>query len=368
MSKVVVSFRGIKAEFDVNDELTAGAVKRDLIISSANSQLLPSDIKLLFKGRPIDDDMEELHKLLEPTGKKVYKIIVMGRSSNEVNSIHDQHVQAKAHAPRIRDDLTRQGQRNEERRKIIGRQMLHQASKKEARSSVQTNSSPYGFGLVETFPNLPERDKARDILHQLANDPGVLACMKKHKWHVGSLLELYPEGKVGESEVCVMGLNKNKGQQILLRIRTDDLNGFRKMLSIRKVLFHELAHNVHSEHDGKFFQLMRQIEMECNELDWTQGDSLSSISDTDGGSGYTGGTFRLGGESGGIGTAVKVLSPRELRAEAAIKRMTAEEEEIQQHCGCGREATILPKSLLQPTSSSDHGSSGSRDETYMDTS
>ena len=67
--------------------------------------------------------------------------------------------------------------------------------------------------------------------------------MAKHKWNVGSLAELYPDGKVGESAVCVMGLNENKGQRIELRIRTDDLKGFRKILSIRKVLFHELAHN-----------------------------------------------------------------------------------------------------------------------------
>lgn len=31
------------------------------------------------------------------------------------------------------------------------------------------------------------------------------------------------------------------------------------MLSIRKVLFHELAHNVHSEHDERFFSLVREI-------------------------------------------------------------------------------------------------------------
>jgi hypothetical protein len=53
---------------------------------------------------------------------------------------------------------------------------------------------------------------SRDILTTLANDPGILACMNLHKWKVGSLAEPYPEGKVGESAVCVMGLNKNKGQ------------------------------------------------------------------------------------------------------------------------------------------------------------
>ena len=62
-----------------------------------------------------------------------------------------------------------------------------------------------------------------------------------------------------------------KGIRILLRLRTDDLKGFRKILSIRKVLFHELAHNVHSEHDSNFYKLMRQIEREVVELDWRAG-------------------------------------------------------------------------------------------------
>jgi hypothetical protein len=82
-----------------------------------------------------------------------------------------------------------------------------------------------------------------------AFDPAILHVMEMHKWQVGTLCELYPEGKVGVSEVCTMGLNQvrllgapqwgvlssdvlifgcggdwqNKGQKIFLRIRTDDL-------------------------------------------------------------------------------------------------------------------------------------------------
>lgn len=54
----------------------------------------------------------------------------------------------------------------------------------------------------------------------------------------------------------------------LLNVRTDDLKGFRKIQSIRDVLFHELAHNEHSDHDGQFYMLMRQIKKEVTELDW----------------------------------------------------------------------------------------------------
>lgn len=35
--------------------------------------------------------------------------------------------------------------------------------------------------------------------------------------------------QVGVSDKCVMGLNQNHGMKILLRLRTDDLQGFRKV-------------------------------------------------------------------------------------------------------------------------------------------
>jgi hypothetical protein len=42
----------------------------------------------------------------------------------------------------------------------------------------------------------------------------------------------------------VLGYNVNRGQEISLRLRTDDLRGFRKYLRIRETLVHELAHMV----------------------------------------------------------------------------------------------------------------------------
>ncbi|CAM9491291.1 unnamed protein product, partial [Hapterophycus canaliculatus] len=89
--------------------------------------------------------------------------------------------------------------------------------------------SPYRFERIETLPGLPEEETAREILESLAADPGVRAVLEKHKWTVGALCELYPEGKVGISDTCVMGLNQNHGMKILLRLRTDDLRGFRKV-------------------------------------------------------------------------------------------------------------------------------------------
>lgn len=41
---------------------------------------------------------------------------------------------------------------------------------------------------------------------------------------------------MGVSAKCVMGLNQNHGQKILLRLRTDDLKGFRKVCTLYSVV------------------------------------------------------------------------------------------------------------------------------------
>lgn len=69
-------------------------------------------------------------------------------------------------------------------------------------------------------------------------DKGIVGIMKLHQWRVGSLIELSP------AEKSILGYNRNKGQLIALRLRTDDLEGFRHYDAVRKVLLHELAHNV----------------------------------------------------------------------------------------------------------------------------
>lgn len=48
-----------------------------------------------------------------------------------------------------------------------------------------------------------------------------------------------------------------------LRLRTDDLAGFRAYNRIRETLVHELAHNLHADHDDHFkalnSELMKQV-------------------------------------------------------------------------------------------------------------
>lgn len=96
----------------------------------------------------------------------------------------------------------------------------------------------YTFGPIQVLPEFQEQDKARAVLERLKNDRGIIGIMKLHKWQVGALIELSPAQKT------ILGYNRNKGELIALRLRTDDLEGFRHYDAVRKVLLHELAHNV----------------------------------------------------------------------------------------------------------------------------
>lgn len=93
-------------------------------------------------------------------------------------------------------------------------------------NDVCLNTGPYTFGTYEAWnqPGLtPPPSEATKLLHRLAADPGIVDVMKQNSWRVGKLSEMPPEGKEGISPVCVLGVNINAGQEISLRLRTDDL-------------------------------------------------------------------------------------------------------------------------------------------------
>lgn len=144
--------------------------------------------------------------------------------------------------------------------------------------SVKLPEGPYIFCDFRTLelPGVklnPPASEALKRMHMLAADPGIVAIMRKHRWQVGIMTEMAPEGYVGISPVCLLGLNKNHGEEISLRLRTDDLKGFRKYETIKKTLLHELAHMVYSEHDSNFYALDRQLNQEAFALDWTRSRS-----------------------------------------------------------------------------------------------
>ena len=297
------------------------------------------DIKLILKGKHLNSNLQETIGSIP--GGTLAKISAIGSRQSEINLVN--HSQTDRNITRVVNDLNG---------------AVRRTDATTSRSSDRRHSQ-YCFGGIQTLPGLPNESTARSILEELSVDIGVLAVMEKHKFKVGALCELYPEGYVGVSDVCVMGLNEGNGIRILLRLRTDDLKGFRKILSIRKVLFHELAHNMHSDHDSKFYMLMRQIEREVVELDWRASKaktiggqmasnvSIPSESTSQQSRAYKSDVHRLGGgemsEDNVEGRTV--LPARVAAGTAAIMRISEEESQAERHCGSSavrHDTQVLP--------------------------
>lgn len=234
LPKLIISFRGTKYD-DFEWTMKSSLSDVTTYLSACVGDEEGMSVKLIHKGKVLlagDDDSVNLHTILSNlskqqingTSKKPIRLMAMGATVQETKQNDDAFRRAKSNAPRIKDDLSSAGKVEIAARQRLGRKMLQKAGDSSSRSSGHSTEKKYGFHRIETLPMLPEQQKAQEILKTLASDPGVLACMAKHQWNVGCLAELYPEGKVGESDVCVMGLNQNKGQKILLRLRTETIS------------------------------------------------------------------------------------------------------------------------------------------------
>ncbi|KAK4577142.1 hypothetical protein RGQ29_027590 [Quercus rubra] len=209
---------------------------------------------------PFSDEQAFL-SLQDTSIRKGKSIRMMGVSESEVDEVLQN---AKA-------DLRIAGFEEEEKR-------LRQRISDRSHASLKLPQGRYIFRDFRTLeiPGVelnPPASEALKIMHMLAADPGIVAIMNKHHWCVGIMTEMAPIGYVGISPKCILGFNKNHGEEISLRLRTDDLKGFRKYESIKKTLLHELAHMVHSEHDANFYGLDKQLNQEATSLDWTRSRS-----------------------------------------------------------------------------------------------
>lgn len=211
-------------------------------------------------------------------------------------------------------------------------------TKARARPTQSASSTKYTFLQVKPLQGLPRPERSQALLLRLKEDPGIKATMKKREYTVGLLTEMEPLSYTQESHEGtsrVLGLNRNKGQVIELRLRTDAYDGYRDYKTIRKTLCHELAHNIHSDHDRNFWDLCHQIEREVDAADWKSGGhtigetsryTISGQNDQEeheDGAAWTGGEFVLGGAGKEKGAG---LSRREVLAQAAAERQRKEDE------------------------------------------
>ncbi|KAI1095393.1 WLM-domain-containing protein [Rostrohypoxylon terebratum] len=291
------------------------SIESTLFIPVSNQKLMVSKLGILkppFSDRPVSELQDK-------------KITLLGTSSAELES------------------LASAGQQAARREAHLAQARLNQHKAYAARPKPQRarGESEYTFGTIQPLPNLPNPQRSQQFLERLARDPGIRATMAKHKFSVGTLTEMDPLSYTEASHegvTRILGLNRNKGQIIELRLRTDAYDGYRDYKTIRRTLCHELTHNVHSDHDSDFWALCRQIEREVEKADYTSGGRTvggaeyaepreveEEVAYDHGG--WTGGEFVLGsGNGGGRGGAAPIANQgasgrREAMARAAEERI-----------------------------------------------
>jgi dimeric dUTPase (all-alpha-NTP-PPase superfamily) len=182
---------------------------------------------------------------------------------------------------------------------------------------VHIRSTSKRVGFVRNITVLSEFSdtlKATQLLEQLRDDFSIIQIMERRDWRVNTFRELHPH-----RDSKILGYNQNKGWEIALRLRTDALDGFRSYSSIVKVLLHELAHMVFSEHDANFHALDRALNLE-----YVPGRGPQEK--IHGPSGLILSTQKLGGLDSGD------LPMRDKLYQAAQLRLTKEEQEMEQKC------------------------------------
>ena len=215
----------------------------------------------------------------------------------------------------------------------VGQNHAGKANTRDDPGAPSTSQHPYTFSEYKPLPVpsfiKPPASAALAMLHRLARDPGILGIMEKHKWKVPLLAEMPPEGKVGVSESCVLGYNVNAGKEIHLRLRTDDLKGFRVYQRVKETLIHELTHNVFGPHDNNFKNFCSQLTREAREFDWKlpgarrlgDVDAASSDEETWSEDEAMAATRGSSGNSvGGGDLELKKLDPKQAAGAAAAKR------------------------------------------------
>ncbi|CAG9463462.1 unnamed protein product [Pedinophyceae sp. YPF-701] len=214
------------------------------------------------KGRALLPEHElslPLSALVAPSGRGTVKAMLMGPQKDEGGALRREAAAAGAERMPPPEHETR-------REEARLRATLRGGAPGNPSRGTDDRFGGYSAWEPTALALSPRPTEAERLLRSLARDPGIVGVMRTRGWRVGKLTEMPPEGFVGISPVCVLGLNINKGQEIQLRLRTDDLKGFRKREVLIEVLVHELAHIVFSEHDGNFKALNSELLREVRAI------------------------------------------------------------------------------------------------------
>lgn len=299
--------RVVKVPFDADATIAA------LRLSLADALELPPDasFRVLYKGKAITANAATTTEVGLKAGVTV---MLMHTKASEIEAVQ------AAKPERMR------GFEEGDRRQATGG-LGRSGGGAVPTSSRGSAASQYRFHALQPLTVLPAGAKPATSacmarLRELSSDPAVLKILEEHKWTVGKLSEMPPEGLVGVSASCLMGLNRNRGEEILLRLRTDDWAGLRAYSYVIDVLMHELAHCVYGDHDADFKALWALLKMEYAQHRARLGSGRSTgASDVYQPTTDVGAEQAVGHVLGGSGGGAPDVSPAAAAAAAAAARL-----------------------------------------------
>lgn len=217
-------------------------------------------VKCLYKGKKILDLHDRSPNPLFSTQRqnKVSVILTLRNAAERIHAMKE----TNARVPNMEYEFERERRRREYVPSIGGTRV----------NSRVGCLKPYEYKHAEVFPGTEDAVK---LLRMIVDDPGIRYIMDMYDWKVGTVSEMPPEGLVGVSPVCILGVNIDCGREISLRLRTDDLQGFRKFDMIRSTMVHELAHMRYREHDDDFKRFNRQLSNHVQRVVSSQGHTVS---------------------------------------------------------------------------------------------
>ncbi|OQE24594.1 hypothetical protein PENSTE_c007G05240 [Penicillium steckii] len=325
--ELTVNYKGSPQSFSLSPSATlqdlSAEIETTLDIPTSNQKLLIAPKPGMLKSPFPPTRLDEILQLSSPK----FKITLLGTPAKAIDDLNNQADTARA--------------RENARAKHLAD--ARRSNKSTARQSgtvatLSSSSNSYTFHRLLPLSYLPRPERSLEFLKRLRDDPGIRAAMAKHQFSVPLLTEMNPaEHTSGDHQGVsrTLGLNRNRGEVIELRLRTDAYDGYRDYRTIRKTLCHELAHCVFGDHDRDFWNLTSQIEKEVdaadynaggrrlteqefyNPGDWEQSQNEEEIDEC----GWTGGEFVLGGSSH---STSRGESRREILARAAEERMKKE--------------------------------------------
>jgi len=253
-------------------QATLGTTAADLLTLAQTELALEADaaVKLLYKGKRIStstitDDEESDVVIFNSIPKTTPKILVLVTQTQQVEALN-----AKRSDPTLRGldqeiqrDKQQQAQKSNNPTSSSYRGTRQDKNYKFCRFEACTWQS-FGHRPVDSTPH---DFAARALLERLAEDPGVVAVMKTRQLIVGTLGEMDPIDdrlmhQKQQQGACLLGYNTASGQRIDIKLRTDDLRGFRPYPDLVATLLHELSHNWVGEHNLLFWTNFAQIRAE----------------------------------------------------------------------------------------------------------